>query len=246
MRFAARSRVLTSLVLMTGPPATLLWIAVEAMAPPRPGSVPLATTPADFFQGGTQPEPDPGFFDPILSAVECSLCHANYDPQAEPYTAWAASMMGQSARDPLFYACLSIANQDAANAGGFCVRCHAPNAYLSAVSAESVPNDGSAFGPLDFDSINCNFCHRLVDPEYKAGVSPPQDEAILDDLDLQGLIPPQGSNSRFVVDPVDSRRGPFDDVPVNMHVPVEILVSPFHTASEFCWNCHDVSNPLFV
>ena len=92
------------------------------------GVLPIETTDVDFFQRGTQPVmPD---VDDVITAQQCQICHANYDPVYEPYTTWAASMPGQSARDPMFWAELDIANQDAAGAGQFCIRCHAPVAFL--------------------------------------------------------------------------------------------------------------------
>jgi hypothetical protein len=202
----------------------------------------VAATLDDYFMGGTQPEPDPGTFDPILSVDQCGFCHSSYDPVVEPFTPWAASMMGQSARDPMFHACLAVANQDAADAGIFCLRCHVPNAFLA---GHAVPTDGSALTLLDLQGINCNFCHRLVDAQFPVpGDGPPPDHQILKALDAEGLVPAQGTNARYVVDPVDSRRGPFDDVPQNVHFNAELYYSPFHQKAEFCWECHDVSNPL--
>ena len=40
---------------------------------------------------------------------ECAACHGYYNPDWEPYTRWNHSMMGQSARDPVFYGALAIA-----------------------------------------------------------------------------------------------------------------------------------------
>ncbi len=125
------------------------------------GGLPLPTTSADYFQPGTQPN-QPAF-DAIVSVNNCFFCHAQFDENSEPYRPWAASMMGQSARDPIFWACLAIANQDAVGAGEFCLRCHIPNAYVSGRAAIA---DGSALISQDFESINCNFCHRLVNPEF--------------------------------------------------------------------------------
>lgn len=218
---------------------------VDAGGVDGPG-LPLATTLDDFFQPGTQPHPDGIGFDSIIESMQCNLCHGNYDPVVEPMSTWSASMMGQSARDPVFMAWLTIANQDAVDGGHYCIRCHVPGAFLG---GRSVPTDGSAFLPVDMEGVNCNFCHRLVDPVFTPGVSPPEDEMILANLNLDGLLPPEGSNSRFVVDPTDSRRGPFDDVPANVHLGVpqaQIIVSPFHQSSNLCFNCHDVSNPLFT
>ena len=47
--------------------------------------------------------------------------------------------MGQAARDPLFHACLAVANQDAAFAGDLCIRCHTPGGWIS---GRSEPTDG--------------------------------------------------------------------------------------------------------
>ena len=223
---------------MFGALASLLaCVAGTATAGPQPG---LPTTIDDYFQPGTQPG---GLAVGMVSAGNCFFCHAQYDIDAEPYRPWAASMMGQSARDPLFWACLAVANQDALEAGSFCIRCHVPNAFLE---DRASPPDGSALITQDFESINCNFCHRMVNPEFPVpGDGPVEDGDILADLDLAGLIPPSGSNARYVVDPDDSRRGPFDDIVGNPHNPTPMLVSPFHSQAEFCWTCHDVSNMLF-
>jgi len=202
----------------------------------------LPTTPADFLQAGTQPG---GLVADMVSASgNCLFCHAQYDPVVEPYRPWAASMMGQSARDPMFWACLAVANQDADGAGEFCLRCHVPNAFLG---DRVLPADGSALIDQDFEGVNCNFCHRLVNPQFPVpGDGPPPDEDILADLDLLGLVPPQNSHAQYVVDPNDSRRRPFEILEGNPHNPVPIYVSPFHTQSEMCWTCHDVSNMLFM
>ena len=60
-----------------------------------------------------------------------------------------------------------------------------------------------------------------------------------------GLLPLQPGNAGYVVDPADVRRGPFDDVPDNLHG-VDIVYSPFHSKSDQCATCHDVSNPAYV
>ncbi len=224
--------------LRIGTVASLLaCVAGTATAGPQPG---LPTTIDDYFQPGTQPA---GLADDMVSVNNCFFCHAQYDIDVEPYRPWAASMMGQSARDPMFWACLTVANQDADEVGSFCIRCHVPNAFLG---DRALPPDGSGFIAQDFESVNCNFCHRLVNPQFPVpGDGPVEDEDILADLDLAGLIPPSGSNARYVVDPIDSRRGPFDDIVGNPHQPTPILFSPFHTQAEVCWTCHDVSNMLF-
>lgn len=232
----------------------LLCVVASAARAGKEGGASLSTTLEDYFQPGTQPlgAGVPSSFAPMLSSGNCTGCHANYGPQGdpelmvEPYATWVASMMAQSGRDPLFYAGLTIANQDAADAGQFCIRCHVPNGFLS---GHAVPTNGSALDPVDQEGVSCNFCHRLVNPEFTQGTSPAQDQAIINELQSADLLPPQGSNSRYVVDPTDSRRGPFNDIPANLHPgspQPQIIHSPFHTKAELCWNCHDVSNPLMT
>jgi glucose/arabinose dehydrogenase len=197
-----------------------------------PGGV-VPTTLRDFQMPGTQPLGVGGF----QSHETCYTCHGGYDPAAEPGRNWRGTMMAQAARDPLFYACLTIAEQDAPSSGDLCIRCHSPGAWLA---GRSQPTDGSRIDVLDRDGVSCDFCHRLVDPLYQAGVSPAEDEAV-----LSGLLPshrPTGySNGQYVVDPEPRRRGPFTDA-VSPH---SFLASPFHSSSELCATCHDVSNPVF-
>lgn len=207
----------------------------------------VPTTLDNFFHPGTQPDTSNGKnFEPFVSATNCSACHEVYEPSNNKeypiYSRWAGSMMANSARNPLFHACLAIANQDVAFSGDLCIRCHSPGGWLG---GRSTPTDGSALTGDDFEGVSCNFCHRMVDPVFKAGVSPPRDELILGALDTAGLLPLQSGNAGYVVDPVDVRRGPFNDWLYNFHG-VDIVYSPFHSESDQCATCHDVSNPAYV
>ncbi len=219
------------------------------------GQVTIPTTSADFFEKGTQPQPDPELFDQILTSQNCTFCHSDYGIDVAPYDSWVTSMMGQSANDPVFLAALTIANQDANLAGMLCLRCHAPGAFIGGRTASGTTAD---FTTEDFDGINCNFCHRVVNPvlgagsaiAYPTGPANP-DNAIIASLVSQNLLPSGAGNARYVLDPQDNRRGPFSDVPQNLHGfsssnnQVELITSPFHEKSEFCGTCHDVSNPAF-
>lgn len=205
----------------------------------------VPTTLDNFFHPGTQPDTSNGKnFDPFVGAEDCRGCHEIYNPPVEYpiYSRWAGSMKANAARDPLFQAALAIANQDVAFSGDLCIRCHAPNGWLG---GRSTPTDGSALTGEDFEGVSCNFCHRMVDPVFNAGVSPPRDELILEALSSAGLLPLQPGNAGYVVDPDDARRGPYNDVPINFH-PADNVYSPFHSESNQCATCHDVSNPAYV
>jgi hypothetical protein len=101
-------------------------------------TTPLPTTREDFRLPGTQPL---SITDPIAVPSTCTPCHANYgQPDVEPYRNWQTSMMAHSGRDPLMWAALAIANQDAPHSGETCLRCHLPKGWLEGRSA---PEDGS-------------------------------------------------------------------------------------------------------
>lgn len=214
--------------------------------------VQVPTSSADFFQRGTQPTLDGSGFELIQPSNGCSYCHGNYSGAHAPYDAWVVSMMGQSARDPVWKAALAISNQDAHMSGEFCIRCHAPAAWLN---GRSSTGDLSLFEPDDFDGINCHFCHRTVDPNpslvgdaqgYPGNGDSTPDPEVLAPLIAANLLPSvDHGNGTFVVDPADVRRGPFADVPQNFHGGNELVYSPYHRTSSQCGTCHDVSNPVY-
>jgi hypothetical protein len=214
------------------------------------GQTQVPSTIADFFQPGTQPDPSEQTLVPIVPAMNCTFCHSEYGVEVAPYDTWVASLMAQSARDPIWHAALAIANQDANVGGETCIRCHAPGAWLGGRSSTGTTDN---FTPDDFDGINCHFCHRAVNPVIGEGsaIGYPGDPAepdvpIISALQKQGLIPVGAGNARYIIDPDDNRRGPFDDVPLNLHgSETKLITSPYHRTSEFCGTCHDVSNPLY-
>ena len=59
-------------------------------------------------------------------------CHGDYDAaNVEQWPTWAGSMMANAGRDPIFWAALDVANNDAEELGipgigEFFIRCHSP------------------------------------------------------------------------------------------------------------------------
>lgn len=205
---------------------SLLALAGAVLA----AGLPLPLTQLDFRVPGTQPgDVDPQVMRP---AAECRVCHGDIDPATDPWSTWAGSLMALGGRDPLFFAQMSTANQDVDNVGSYCLRCHVPNAVIT---GHVVPPDGSALDGRDLEGVGCHFCHTLVDPDYREGISPPEDEAILAALDE---VPPATGNAMFVLDPEDRRRGPRADA----QPPHGSLHSPYHADSALCGSCHDVGN----
>jgi mono/diheme cytochrome c family protein len=215
--------------------AEVLWAAGLAIVAAAT-AVTIAGLPTnldDFFGPGTQPNE---LNVPLQDSNECAACHGGFDDEHEPFRPWNASPMGQAARDPLFWAAVAIANQDAQAGGDTCIRCHTPGGWLA---GRSTPTDGSQLTGIDFQGVSCNFCHRMVDPNNHPG-APVEDAAIL--AGLTTVIPTEEHSANYVVDPEDRRRGPYMLEDFFIH---QWRQSPFHKTSEMCATCHDVSNPLF-
>ncbi len=168
----------------------------------------------------------------IQHSDNCALCHADYNANEEPHFNWQGSLMGQAGRDPLFFAQMALANQDVPTAGYFCLRCHVPNTF---VTTHAYQPDGSTIDRLDKDGVNCHFCHSMVDPVYVAGVSPPEDQAI---LAAMPEVPQYYGNSMFVLDPTGLRRGPRNEG----EAPHPFIESNFMRSGNMCGTCHDVGN----
>ena len=196
-----------------------------------PGVVP--TTLRDVDMPGTQPHEGAILADPDAS---CGTCHGDFDPDNEPWYVWRGSMMAQAARDPFFFACMAVAEQDAPGSGDLCIRCHSPGGWQE---GRSVDTSGDLLNVRDRHGVQCDFCHRAVDHNYLPGVSPIQDHAV---LALIAPLPLQYGNGQFVNDPAPLMRGPYDDA-VASHA---TIYSPFHTSAAMCGLCHDVSSPVFA
>jgi len=91
----------------------------------------------------------------------CSRCHSGFDNSA--YDTWSGSVMGHSARDPVFHAALAVAEGDSRGIGDFCLRCHAPEAWLE---GRCIPTDASRLDEND-SGVTCSFCHRNEPNPYQ-------------------------------------------------------------------------------
>ena len=183
-----------------------------------------------IFLPGTQPN-----VVQVTPPSVCQICHATYSTSnpgmVEPFDTWEGTMMANAARDPVFRAALAVANQDAPGSGEWCIRCHSPKGWLE---GRSLPPDASALQGDDFASVQCDVCHRLVDPLSPAGqamVSPP--------VNWRG-------NGMMVVDPgtppaEPPKHGPYAGSFSPFHATIN---DPFDRQGELCGTCHDVSNPL--
>ncbi|HEY6942459.1 hypothetical protein [Dokdonella sp.] len=205
----------------------------------------------DFTPHGTQP----GLFNDLIYSDNCAACHRGNDAAQtsfRPYSTWAGSMMANATRDPLFWAALDIANHDVPGSGDFCLRCHTQRGWYGGRVVKAgfgnPDNDvtlGSAGCLLagqydsaddldsDFGGTTCHFCHRLM-PQGPLGEA--------------GYI----GNANAWVDDADCpntgefepcRRGPYTYANGDSQPPHAWVQSTYHTQSEICGLCHDVSTP---
>lgn len=93
---------------------------------------------------------------PLSPPTACVECHGTFDAKSA-YETWVGSVMGHSARDPLFLAALTEANRDLPGSGDFCLRCHATEAWLRGACVEP---DGRLLTDED-SGVTCSVCHRM-------------------------------------------------------------------------------------
>jgi hypothetical protein len=158
--------------------------------------------------------------------------------------------MSQAGKDPLMWAALTIANNDAPESGEYCLRCHTPKGWLEGRSHAS---DGSALQPADLEAgVTCEICHRMVDK-----VPSSTDQARQIDQSIRAALtttlPTDHSGSAMlIIDPVDNRRGPFSlgiNFPFHPQGTYQTDLLGKHqndyvTRSRLCGTCHNVENPV--
>ena len=240
------STVLLGLAAWTQAEATESALSVDPPSSVRARGLPVPTGDGDFEQKGTQPNT---VTDPVFTFTNCVSCHGVFDAQTALLPGrWLGSTHSHAARDPIFLAAVTIAEQDAPGAGQLCFRCHAPRAWLEGRVTTPSDTNGADFFASDWnEGVGCHFCHRTVDPVYQPGVSPPDDQAILDALAMApggSLVPTSPGNAQYVVDPLDIRRGPRAyAAPSPPHAWRD---SAFHRDAAMCGQCHDVSIPTLM
>ncbi|HYQ86437.1 MAG TPA: T9SS type A sorting domain-containing protein [Bacteroidota bacterium] len=172
-----------------------------------------------------------GTVDSANSVQTCMQCHNSLSP-ARPvtiYPKWAGSMMAHSARDPVFFAALAVTNKYRTGEGEYCIRCHSPTGWLAGHSEDYT---GQALAGTDFDGVQCDYCHRSVDPLNPDSTVPY----------FPRPVPGYGNGMHAVERLTTPKRGPFDSVAA----PHRTQFDPFQKSSELCGVCHDVSNPVYA
>lgn len=184
--------------------------------------------PNEVQMPGTQPH-QIGEFD---KSEQCDFCHGGYNKAVEPQHNWQGSMMSHAARDPVFWATLSIAEQDFNGSGDLCIRCHTSGGWTS---GRSTPTDGSALIDRDKNGVECDTCHRLTNPDQTEYLGV-QTSPFIAKTGTEGHY----GSAQYVMWPKVSKLGPYSDA-VTKHPSFK---SKYHRSPDFCGTCHDVSNPV--
>lgn len=191
--------------------------------------------PTEIQQPGTQPMQIGNLEGPD----KCDNCHGGYNLAVEPAHNWRGSMMAHAGRDPIFWATVAIGEQDFDGAGDLCIRCHSTAGWLR---GNSTPTDGSGLMAGDSDGVECDYCHKLTNPDGSehAGLQispftandfgdPGSDPANVKAYYGSGMSSMWGGNEKL---------GPYSDASARH----QFLQSSFHRSVDFCGTCHDVSN----
>ena len=164
----------------------------------------------------------------LVPVTNCEYCHSfqnapgrRDEPYYAPYWSWRGSMMANAAVDPVFWAGVAVASQDAVSPEETeaCIRCHSPRAFLegraSAISIDELTTDDRA-------GIECEACHRMEDD---GGIG--NGQYAIDDTLAGGNVP---------------RRGPWGYMGMGaMQPPHAWMQDDFVGSSEACGTCHDVT-----
>ncbi len=166
---------------------------------------------------------------PLEPAARCTECHAgDTTPAGQTYMAgdtWGPSMMANAARDPLFLATLTVAEQQTPNVGAVCFRCHSPGGFTSGRAVNFGAGLNAVLG--DNDGVHCDTCHRSIVPA--------------DDANAPYLSNAQLTFSDAPVDGLPTRFGPRNDPAVSPRHPS--LGSTFLRDARLCGQCHNVDHP---
>jgi hypothetical protein len=202
------------------------------------------TVPTDIQQPGTQPQE----IGNLASPNKCDNCHGGYNASVEPAHNWRGSMMAHAGRDPIFWATVAIAEQDflpgQGGVGDLCIRCHSTGGWLA---GRSTPTDGSGLAAGDSDGVECDFCHKLTNPDDSEHLGVMVDPFVANEVnpadpfdwdEPNGIEGYYGSGMASMWGGSD-QLGPFS----NAEARHQFMQSKFHRDRDFCGTCHDVSNP---
>ncbi|WP_158261443.1 MULTISPECIES: multiheme c-type cytochrome [Pirellulaceae] len=152
------------------------------------------------------------------SAKQCQTCHP------KQYDEWSRSMHAYAQHSPVFEAFnLTLMERTSGTQGTFCTRCHTP---VGTALGENANRRNVHRSRISMEGVTCVSCHRRSTKHYKASGRVPVEPGKLLDACMYG---------------------PFDDADggeaMGTH---ESQGLPYIKTSQFCGECHDVTNPQGV
>ncbi|MCA9154406.1 MAG: hypothetical protein KDA38_06445 [Planctomycetales bacterium] len=148
------------------------------------------------------------------SAKQCAACHPRQ------YEQWSRSMHAYAQHSPVFEAFnLTLVERTAGTIGTFCTRCHT-NIGTSLGENESVRNVHRS--RISMEGVTCVTCHRRAYGHYKSS--------------SRVAIEPGGVNDACIF-------GPFENPVSEQAGSHPSKPSSYIRTSQFCGECHDVTNP---
>jgi len=150
-------------------------------------------------------------------AKQCAGCHP------KQYEEWSRSMHHYAQHSPIFEAFnLTLVERTGGTIGTFCSRCHTP---IGTSLGETASVRNVHRSRISMEGVTCVVCHRRKDGQYK-------------------------SSGRIKFEPGDLLDtcvyGPFDDPATEKHDAHPASGLPYLKSSQFCGECHDVTNPAGV
>lgn len=159
--------------------------------------------------------------DRFIEPETCGDCHS------EIYSQWKTSMHGLAHHDPVYNAVASsflkgLTDKEEISEAESCVKCHTPVGNVSGYPLKT-SDDMGRVAPIATKGIQCDYCHSAVKAVkmFNNGIY---------------LDPGHGEDNPGV------KRGPSKDSESDFH---ESAFSEFHTKSDICGTCHDVSHVSF-
>jgi len=149
------------------------------------------------------------------SAKQCQACHP------KQYDEWSRSMHAYGQHSPVFEAFnLALQERTGGTIGTFCTRCHTP---IGTSLGENGHRRNVNRSRLSMEGVTCVSCHRRSTKHYKSSGRVPIEPGQLDSACMYG---------------------PFDDSASGPHNGTHHAQSlPYIKTSQFCGECHDVTNP---
>ncbi len=188
---------------------------------------------------GTQPGGLAEGTPPAPTADKCVSCHSGGIDDSgalyRPFDTWGGTMMANAVRDPLFLAAVTVAEQDVAGSGQFCLRCHTPKGFVKG----NATGIGQKLDLDDLEGVDCEACHRAIN----GGITQPavtHGDELLPELAVIDPAAPYIGNARLIWDPRDVRHGPYADADSPAHA---ASANNFRSSSELCGQCHEVLSP---